>query len=79
MTLLNWMGEHPILTVVLAYFICATITDIGCAIGNGLSGKSTGTPWCSKPSEPVEYSSKPEQHSRSASAMRPDIGQGGSK
>lgn len=51
MALLNWMGEHPFLTVILGYFIFATITDIGCAIGNGLSGKSTGTPWCSKPAD----------------------------
>ena len=39
MVILNWMGEHPILTFLLVYITYACVVDVANAIGSGLSGR----------------------------------------
>lgn len=57
MALLNWMGEHPILTVILAFIVAITIIDAAGAIAKGMAAKNTCTCKCSKPDD---YSKEPK-------------------
>lgn len=50
MTLLNWMGEHPILTFFLAYMLMCAIIGVAGAIASAFIPHCTCE--CSKPTTP---------------------------
>lgn len=44
MTLLTWMGEHPILTLFLGILAAGTITEAARAISSAIYGQPTQVP-----------------------------------